>query len=215
MIGSKGELKRAVGQVAAEGGGMIVFDAVRVRDVPLLFAEALGGNQEARMILQAVEHALVKIKEAPQRRPMLCASCPRPVRNGDKFAVAVLRGATEQPSQAITLAVCLRCGPTPGAIKAAATVGVRRFFPDARPRRDDAPARRSGMTGNRQNSRPPMVLTRLWAKTSGKGNRYLTGRLGAVKILIMENRDRQGDDDATHIMMLAEPGEKPGSGGQP
>ena len=70
------------------------------------------------------------------------------------------------------------------------------------------------MSGDRQNSRPPMVLTRLWAKTSGKGNRYLTGRLGAAKILIMENRDRQGDDDATHVLMLAELGEKPSNGGR-
>ena len=70
------------------------------------------------------------------------------------------------------------------------------------------------MSGNRPNGRPPMVLTRLWVKTSSKGNRYLTGRLGAMKILIMENRDRKGDDDATHVLMLAEPGEKLGGGGQ-
>ena len=132
MTAAKGELKHAIGQVASESGGMIVFDAVRVRDVPLLLVEALGGDQEARMLLQAVEHTLVKIRQAPQRLPMLCASCPRPVRDGSKFAIAVLRGAIEQPSQAIAMAVCERCGPTPGAIKAAATVGVRRFFPDAR-----------------------------------------------------------------------------------
>lgn len=132
MTASKSELKRAVGQVATEGGGVIAFDAVRVRDLPLLLGEALGGSQEARMLLQAVERALTKIKEAPQRRPMLCAACPQPVRHGDKFAVVVLRGAAADACQAITMAVCRRCGPTPGAIKAAAAVGVRRFFPDAR-----------------------------------------------------------------------------------
>lgn len=133
MTASKAELKRAVGQVAIEGGGMIAFDAVRVRDLPRLLGEALSGNQEARMVLQAVEHALTKVKVAPQRRPMLCTSCPRPVRDGDKFAVVVLRGAAADACQAITMVVCHRCGPTPGAIRAAATVGVRRFFPDARP----------------------------------------------------------------------------------
>jgi len=30
----------------------------------------------------------------------------------------------------------------------------------------------------------------LWRKKSAKGNAYLTGRLGGVKILILENRDR-------------------------
>ena len=66
------------------------------------------------------------------------------------------------------------------------------------------------MTGDWRQGRPPMVLTRLWAKTSGKGNRYLTGRLGAAKILIMENKDRQGNDNATHVLMLAEAGEREG-----
>ena len=28
-----------------------------------------------------------------------------------------------------------------------------------------------------------------------KGGQYLTGRLGGVKVLVMENRDRQSDDD--------------------
>ncbi len=60
-------------------------------------------------------------------------------------------------------------------------------------------AERSG-----QNGRPPMILTRLWAKTSGKGNRYLVGRLGGAKVLIMANKDKQGDDDATHVLLLAE-----------
>ncbi len=64
-------------------------------------------------------------------------------------------------------------------------------------------------TENRQN-RPPMVLTRLWERTSAKDNTYFMGRLGAARVLVMQNRDRQGDDDATHILMLAEAGEREG-----
>jgi hypothetical protein len=44
----------------------------------------------------------------------------------------------------------------------------------------------------------------LWAKTSAKGGRYLTGRLGGVKVLIMANRDRQSDDDPSHILYFVE-----------
>ena len=55
------------------------------------------------------------------------------------------------------------------------------------------------------NSRPPMVLTRLWKKTSNtSGKEYFVGRLGGVKVLLMENRDYQGGDDATHVLMVAE-----------
>jgi len=57
-------------------------------------------------------------------------------------------------------------------------------------------------------NRPPLVLTRLWERTSAKGNRYLTGRLGAARVLVMENRDRQGDDHPTHLLMLAEAPER-------
>lgn len=133
MSAAKSDLSRAVHQIAVEGGGALVFDAIRSHDIPLLIAEALAGCQEARTLLQAVEHTLRKLQHAPQRRPMLCLSCPKPVRDGDKYSVVVLRGAAEDACQAVTMVVCRRCGPTPGAIKAAATVGVRRFFPDARP----------------------------------------------------------------------------------
>src|SRR3954462_155098 len=44
----------------------------------------------------------------------------------------------------------------------------------------------------------------LWAKTSVKGGWYLTGRLSGVKVLVMENRDRQSDDDPSHHLFFVE-----------
>jgi len=32
----------------------------------------------------------------------------------------------------------------------------------------------------------------LWKKTSATGNIYLVGRLGGVRVLVFENRDRKG-----------------------
>ena len=60
------------------------------------------------------------------------------------------------------------------------------------------------MSGGRQGRPPPLVLTRLWAKTSAKGNTYMVGRLGGVKVLVMENRDKQTEDDPTHVLMVAD-----------
>ena len=51
---------------------------------------------------------------------------------------------------------------------------------------------------------PLLKAAGLWAKSSVKGGQYLTGRLGGVKVLILENRDRQGDDDPSHILYFAE-----------
>jgi hypothetical protein len=49
----------------------------------------------------------------------------------------------------------------------------------------------------------------LWAKTSARGNRYLVGRLGGVKVMILENRDRQDENDPTHTLFFAPAPERP------
>src|SRR3954470_24093712 len=57
---------------------------------------------------------------------------------------------------------------------------------------------------NGQKFTPMLKAGGLWAKTSAKDGRYLTGRLGGVKVLILENRDRQNDDDPSHHLFFAE-----------
>src|SRR3954467_5084149 len=67
------------------------------------------------------------------------------------------------------------------------------------------------MSGNSNNSPKPSPLLKaagLWAKTSVKGGQYLSGRLGGVKVLIMENRDRQTDDDPSHTLFFVEPADR-------
>jgi hypothetical protein len=59
------------------------------------------------------------------------------------------------------------------------------------------------MSGNTNNG-PMLKATGLWQKTSVKGGQYLTGRLGGVKVLVMENRDRHSDDDPSHILYFTE-----------
>src|SRR6187455_702755 len=57
---------------------------------------------------------------------------------------------------------------------------------------------------NAQKNSPMLKAAGLWAKTSGKGGQYLTGRLGGLKVLVMENRDRKSDDDPSHHLFVAE-----------
>jgi hypothetical protein len=52
---------------------------------------------------------------------------------------------------------------------------------------------------------PMLKVTGLWAKSSVKGGQYLTGRLGAVKVLVMENRDRKSDDPSHHLFFVEAP----------
>ena len=56
---------------------------------------------------------------------------------------------------------------------------------------------------NTSNS-PMLKAAGLWAKTSVKGGQYLTGWLGGVKVLVMENRDRKTDDDPSHHLFFVE-----------
>ena len=53
-------------------------------------------------------------------------------------------------------------------------------------------------------NRPPLVMCRLWEKTSAKGRNYLVGRLGGAKVLVMSVRERDGEDGPTHELMLTE-----------
>jgi hypothetical protein len=63
------------------------------------------------------------------------------------------------------------------------------------------------MSGNANNSPKPPPLIKaagLWQKSSVKGGQYLTGRLGGMKVLILENRERQSDDDPSHHLFITE-----------
>jgi len=54
-------------------------------------------------------------------------------------------------------------------------------------------------------------LTGLWKRTSAAGNEYFSGRLGAARLVILPNRDAGTEGEPSHILYLAEIGEKPTS----
>jgi hypothetical protein len=48
-----------------------------------------------------------------------------------------------------------------------------------------------------------LAACRLYARTSGRGTDYLVGRLGALRVLVMQKREGEAGDH-THVLMLAE-----------
>jgi hypothetical protein len=60
------------------------------------------------------------------------------------------------------------------------------------------------MVTNAQKNSPMLKAAGLWAKSSVKGGQYLTGRLGGMKVLVLENRDRQSDADPSHNLFFVE-----------
>jgi hypothetical protein len=52
-----------------------------------------------------------------------------------------------------------------------------------------------------------LQAARLWERTSGKGTRYMSGRLGGVKVVILPNKDFVEGDPAnghTHILFFTD-----------
>src|SRR3954470_11728445 len=62
------------------------------------------------------------------------------------------------------------------------------------------------MSNERPAHAPSFPAAKLWEKTSGKGTKYLSGRLGGVKIAILPRREGDGDpeDTSTHVLMFSE-----------
>jgi hypothetical protein len=55
---------------------------------------------------------------------------------------------------------------------------------------------------------PMLKAAGLWEKTGAAGNAHLTGRLGGVRVLILENGDRTGNSEPTHRLFFVD-GSKP------
>ncbi|MCK8788312.1 hypothetical protein M0638_28575, partial [Roseomonas sp. NAR14] len=69
------------------------------------------------------------------------------------------------------------------------------------------------MTDRRSNGKGSALLPacRLYVKTSAKGERYLMGRLGGLRVLIMPKRaDDEGEH--SHNLLLGEAGQRDGNG---
>jgi hypothetical protein len=50
---------------------------------------------------------------------------------------------------------------------------------------------------------PPLIpACRLWKKQSAAGQSYLAGRLGGLRVLVMANKERQSDQDHTHVLLI-------------
>ena len=129
-LGSKEALRAGVEAISAESGGIVELVVVRPADVPGLLGDVLLGDAQATGIFRMVFDTIKRVEAAPKRAPMLCVACPRALRKG--YAVCIAIPAKADPGQALALAVCPRCGGDLAAIKAKATEGLRKFWPDLR-----------------------------------------------------------------------------------
>lgn len=127
---SKADFEAHLNAVRAAGGGVVNLQIVRPGDLPDVLEAALLGDINAKHTFNLTMRALEGVRDAPWRRPKLCACCPRAVRRGDNFSVALAAPACDAPLQAIALVICPRCGGDTVTLKQRATEALCKFWPD-------------------------------------------------------------------------------------
>ncbi len=77
--------------ISAEAGGLLEVELVNGQQLGHLLAEMARGDVRASAVLAAVEDTLRAVAQAPRRRPLLCLTCPRPLRRR-RFTCGVALG---------------------------------------------------------------------------------------------------------------------------
>lgn len=113
-------------------GGLLNLDVVVPADMPAMTLAMLDGDADAQRLFGQVTRTIADVHSAPRRSPKLCASCPRPVRQGDGFSIAVATPACFDPTQSIAFVICERCGLDKATVKMKAAQALQRFWPDLR-----------------------------------------------------------------------------------
>ena len=123
-----------VQRVSNEAAGVIQLDIIKHADLAELLAHAILGDPEAVRLANMASDTLRRIAAAPRRKPMLCASCPTPLRlKGHRFSVVVAIPGRDQPANALALAICHGCATGRDAVQDKAVEALKRLWPDLRP----------------------------------------------------------------------------------
>ena len=123
-----------VQRVSDESAGVLQLDIIQHADLPELLAHALLGDPEAVRLANMASDVLRGIAAAPRRKPMLCGSCPRPLKlKGYAFSLVFALPGRDQPSNVLSMAICHRCGTSHDAVQGKAVQALRRIWPDLRP----------------------------------------------------------------------------------
>ncbi len=125
-------LQEGIQRVNDEASGLLMVQVVQQSDLPSLILDMLAGIADAAQLLRMANDAVASIRAAPRRKPTLCSTCPRALL-GTRFSIILARPACDDPTQALALAICPKCGPDYDAIQAKATVALSRIWPNLRP----------------------------------------------------------------------------------
>lgn len=112
------------------GGGALVLDIVMQDDRAELSQRAAAGDPRSKRLLRTGQemHAAVASRSG---LASWCSTCPTPTRDKPRAAVITAPDVSEDPAQALFLAICTTCGPTLNDVQATALPVLYKVFPRA------------------------------------------------------------------------------------
>lgn len=104
----------------------------RPPDAIRFIAEAARGDRHAARVLLGVNDALHQLDAAPRKAPLLCASCPAPIRPEVACSFVLHLPEDQRVLYAFALGICRRCGTSRADVRRKAVLALRRELPDLR-----------------------------------------------------------------------------------
>jgi hypothetical protein len=128
---NKKRFQKGIADFQREASGMLAMFVATEADLFPLLVDTLAGDELAGRLARCVVDTISQIESAPRHQPILCASCPRPVRGTAYFIVLALPG-TGMPRRGLGHAVCPRCAKTRDEAEEKALVAIQKIWPDLR-----------------------------------------------------------------------------------
>jgi len=125
-------LADCLANLRTESGGAVDLFIVRPVDAPDVVAHALASDPLAVKVFEALANASRAVEAAPKKRPLLCATCPRPLR-GTAFAFGLVLPMRDDPRSGAAFGICVRCATPVEALQANATKALHKLWPDLVP----------------------------------------------------------------------------------
>jgi hypothetical protein len=126
------EWRDGVQAVNDEAAGLLRLQFFAPIDAAPLALGALAGDTRSAGILLAIADCLRHVRNAPAAEPILCLTCPAPVRQTIGTVVCLAIPETERPTNAIASALCPNCAKRPDR-DGRAVVAFRGIWPNLRP----------------------------------------------------------------------------------
>ena len=125
-------LSNGLASLHREAGGAVELIVIRPVDAPDVVAHALAGDPYAVKVFEALANASRLVDAAPKRKPLLCATCPRPLR-GTAFSFGIVLPMRDDAQSGVAFGICTKCGTSLDALQVKATAALYKIWPDLVP----------------------------------------------------------------------------------